>query len=147
VVSVSARSSNTGGALICNFGSANLDDHQPFTDGNYYLSTGSTVRKSFTAPTATNAPVVEAVTSESASWVWRSNGATSFSTGTNTVGIGTVPRLGANAAVKPNGTGFSGNYGWTGNAGAVAMFPSALSSALLKRVCHALALSFKIAHS
>lgn len=143
-VSVSSRSSNTGGALVVNFGNASLDDHGPFTDGNYYHSFASTVRKNFTAPTAT---AVESCVSQSGSWAWTANGATSHSTGTNTVGIGSSARIGANAFVRPNGSGSVGNYGWTGNAGAIAVFASALSDSLKKRVCHAFAFSFKIAHS
>lgn len=143
-VSVSSRSSITGGALVVNFGSSNLDDHGPYTDGNYYHSFASTVRKSFTAPTAT---AVESCVSQSGSWVWAANGVTSLSTATNTVGIGSSARIGANASTKPDGTGPGTNYGWTGNAGAIAVFASALSNSLKKRVCHSLALSFKIAHS
>lgn len=138
VVTVSARSSNAGGALLTRFGSPGLADHSPWTDGSYYIGTASNSRKSFVAPTGISVPVVESVTSQSASWIWRANGVTSFSTATNTVGIGSTPSLSGSINLAAD---------WLGSVGAVATFSSVLSSSMLKRVCQSFALSFKIAHS
>lgn len=135
IFAVSSRASNTGGALLTNFGSPGLADHSPWTDGNYYLGTASTNRKTFVAPTAIGAPVVESVTSLMSSWTWRANGVTSFTTVSSVVGIGATPSL--------SGAGFD----WIGNVGAVATFPFDLSEPMRKRIAHAFAFSFKIPHS
>lgn len=138
IVTASVRSSNNGGALLTRFGQTGLADHSPWIDGNYYLNTASTIRKSFAAPTGISVPVVEVVTSQSGSWIWRANGAVSFSTASNAVAIGGTPSLSGS---------INGLYDWLGNVGSVATFSTVLTDSNIKRVSHAFAFSFKIPHS
>jgi hypothetical protein len=80
---------------LMHFYTAAENTHYPFTDGNAYVGLGSTTRKSTGSPSdALNAWHTLAVSSASADWNMRVNGASHYSTGTNTVGINTNPKFG-----------------------------------------------------
>lgn len=92
--------SSEGGPPFGDFGSSTTGSVYPFTDGIIYDEFGTTVRKTTNNPTTSLATWhLFNVRSASGSYIWSINAATSgndfFSTGTNTVGWGTAPRIGA----------------------------------------------------
>ena len=78
------------------FGSTALDTHYPYTDSNIYDGFGSTTRQTVGDPTPSLATYrLYEVFSASNDWGALLDGASLFSTGTNTVGFNSAPRLGA----------------------------------------------------
>lgn len=81
------------------FGSDTLSDHFPFTDDVIYDGFGSTARKTTVDPTPTlETFVIYNVTSTSSEWTNRLDGTQLYTTGTNTVGWTSTPRLMRNTA-------------------------------------------------
>lgn len=88
---------DTGG--LWRVGTSALSTVVPFTDGIVYDDAGTTVRKTTANPAASMAaPFLYNVRSAANAWSNHLNGVQLHSTGTNTVGLATVPTLGANAA-------------------------------------------------
>ena len=144
VVFCAMRTLNTGGALITNFGTHNTDDLVPWVVvTTNYTGFASNERKVFASGVSINVPAVESTTSSPGLWVWRTSGVQLHAVQPNTVAIGLAARLGSNNSISPANAA-TGLYSWTGHAGAVALFPQALTAPNRKRAEHSMAYSFKI---
>lgn len=81
-------------ALVEQWGSTGVADHEPYTDGIVYHGFGSTVRKTAGNPTASLAtPHVISIVSSATEWTYRIDGTIFYTTATNTVAWGTSPLL------------------------------------------------------
>jgi hypothetical protein len=143
VVFCALRTSTTGGALVANIGTSTGDDLVPWTIGINYTSFASDFRKQFTAGTLVGVPAVESATSAPGAWTWWTGGVQSYTTASNTVAFGLAARLGSNNSISPANAATI-FLSWTGHAGAIALFPRALTAPNRKRAEHAMAYSFKI---
>lgn len=76
--------------------SAGQSTHYPWTDGNIYDQFGSTTRQSWNPTPSLASWHCYNVFAKSAEWTARINGASSFTTGTNTVAWNTTPWIGRN---------------------------------------------------
>jgi hypothetical protein len=89
----------SSGVLFQNWDNDGDTEFYPFGDGNIYIGTGSTSRKSCGAPiTPVTAFHIFGVITQAGGWELRLNDGVQFSTGSNTVGWNTSPEIGYNAA-------------------------------------------------
>lgn len=140
------RTSDVGsGSPVVNFGTANPQDHDPYGGGtSAYLSLGSSSRQQFNA-VSINTPTIQSITSKSGEWTVRRVGTQIFTTATNTVGIGSYPRIGSSNNTRPNGGVDLTGYYWIGQIFCVNVFNLALADSLRRRIEHSIGYSFKIA--
>lgn len=103
-------------------------DHYPWTDGNVYHGFGTTARKSAGNPSVSLATWhISEFSSAASDWQFRVNGASVFTTATNTVGLGATPAI----AYSLRGATTTYMKGYVGEVVAVKGVPS---SALLARL-------------
>ncbi len=106
-----------GGADVSmtHWGTNGDSDFYPFSDGGVYIGDGSTARKTCgTAITALDAFHIFSLTSASGAWNLYLNGASQFSTGSNTVAFTSSPAFGRNT--------------WGGDVAEIIVYDSALGS-------------------
>jgi hypothetical protein len=83
------------GPVLGQWGTEVSADHEPFSDGQFYHGFGSTARKTVGAPPVSPAsPRISAISSAAGAWSYWIDGTQVFSTGTNTVGLNTAPKIG-----------------------------------------------------
>lgn len=137
---------STPGAILTNFGNAFFEDHEPWGDNYFYTSFASTVRKAFllTTDVPSNADKIAYLESSTNNWRMFVNSTSLYTTATNTVGIGTVARIGGGGGCRPNGGCGGTTYFWTGYMYSIMIFKTVLSDALRKRFERSIGYSFKI---
>jgi hypothetical protein len=100
--------------------SESVGQHWPFTDGIIYDGFASTARKTVGDPTPSLAAWhLISIRSAASDWEFHLNGTSLFSTGTNTVGITTMPTI---------AQGFGSGAYWDGYIGEIILTNSALST-------------------
>jgi hypothetical protein len=118
-VSRAARLSVVQGPVAGNFGSefsASSASHEPYSDGNIYSGFGSTLRKTIPAPGGITSWHRSVIRSDSGAWNYWKGGVQVFTTGTNTVGLGTTPKLGLSISS-------AGNYYYQGRIAEIVVVP------------------------
>lgn len=133
-------------AIVANFGTNNNNDHEPWIDGNMYSSFASDLRKTvsnYSTTVPNNSDKIQYT--ESATNLWRVfiNSINLYTTTTNTVAIGTVPRIGGDGGLRPSGGG-NAAFLWTGYIYSIMIFKNILSDSLRKRFERSIGYSFKI---
>lgn len=104
------------------FGTVSTADHYPYTNGTIYHDFGSNARRSFTpAAGAIYDWHTFSILTESGNWQAWLNGASAYSTATNTVAWNVDPKLG--------GAYDAGNYAFDGHLAAILIYGAALSDA------------------
>lgn len=112
------------GPPLGDFGTDTIPDHYPWINGSIFYDFGSTVRKGAGNPaTALTGRHTLAVVSAAGSWRLYIDNTLVFTTGTNTVGIGTAPMIGMSTDSAVPYSFFDGKIY------ALAVFNSALSDA------------------
>jgi hypothetical protein len=96
---VAADSNDPGstgvGAVLVNFGTDVVADHEPYTDGNIYHGFASTARKTVGDPTPSlTAPHIASIRSAASDWQYWLDGTQFFATATNTVALSATPGVG-----------------------------------------------------
>lgn len=106
---------NNASGILDNWGTASAEDHLPWNSGLIYHGFGSTARKvngSGFSESMTD-PCVATFISGPGDWRLYLNSTLTFSTASNTVGIGAAPKVGGNDGLFPDGTssGVTTTYG------------------------------------
>jgi len=105
-------------------------NHYPYTDSNIYDDFGSSSRKTVGNPTPSLANWhIASFHSQSASWKYYLNGTSFFSTGTNTVGWISTPKLGRQHRADLNTDAW-----YNGNLAELCLFSEFLSDANRQKV-------------
>lgn len=87
---------STASTGLWRFGNSS-NSHYPWTDGRIYDEFGTNVRKDNILPGSLTQPRIYSVRSFPSRWENKLDGATLFTTGSNTVSFPTTPRIGSNA--------------------------------------------------